>query len=87
MEQGLEVIIRCAGIPDHESRLKVFGAQCYGVRQGELVGPLCIADHAVGETEVKLDRRVTAAVGESRGLGRGFPKILPARCAGEAMLR
>ena len=51
-----------------------------------LVGPLRIADHAVGEAKVQLDGRVATVVGKRGGLGRGFPEILPARCAREAML-
>lgn len=86
MEQGLEIIIRCPRVPHHQRRLQILRAQCDRVRQGELVGPLCIADHAVGEAKVELDGRVAAVVGERGGLGRGFPEILPARCAREAML-
>lgn len=61
VEQDLEVIIDGAGVADHQACLQAVLVQGDGIDQAELIVPLRSGDHAVLQSEVELDGRVTFA--------------------------
>ena len=47
MEQGLKIIIGRPRVAHYKSRLEICGAESDRVCEGELIGPIGIADHTI----------------------------------------